>query len=75
LSLNILLDENVPASVAKALRERGFNAYRPRDLGLAGANNILAELERSIKDRIQEDKEYSRLKDFENWQLAELEVF
>jgi len=34
-----MLDENVPASVAKALRERGFNAYRPRDLGLAGASD------------------------------------
>jgi len=43
-----------------------LNRYK----GDSGASNILAELERSIKDRIQGDREYSRLKDSEKLAIS-----
>ncbi|PUA31119.1 MAG: hypothetical protein B9J98_07730 [Candidatus Terraquivivens tikiterensis] len=42
--VKFLLDENVPLSVLRLLRVKGYEAWRPRELGLERAkNNTLAK--------------------------------
>jgi len=37
--VKFLLDENVPLSVLRLLRSKGYEAWRPRELGLEQAKN------------------------------------
>lgn len=39
MMVKFLLDENVPLSVLRLLRRKGYTADRPRDLGLSRATN------------------------------------